>query len=73
MITMISKRCIPVKTLDEVRTEFVRKGIPIARWAREHQIPRDIAYAVLSGRCRGSYGAAHRAAVLLGLKDGQIQ
>lgn len=61
-----------LKTLAEVRSEFVRKGIPIARWARDNKIPRNIAYAVLSGKCSGAYGAAHRAAVLLGLKDGEI-
>lgn len=61
-----------LKTLDEVRAEFVRKGVPIARWARESGIPRNIAYAVLSGRCPGNYGSAHRAAVLLGLKEGEI-
>lgn len=61
-----------LKTLMEVRSEFARKGVPIARWARENNIPRNIAYAVLSGRCPGNYGAAHRAAVLLGLKDGEV-
>jgi len=61
-----------MKTPEEVRAEFTRKGIPIARWARENQIPRNVAYAVLSGRCPGAYGAAHKAAVLLGLKKGEI-
>jgi len=61
-----------LKTPEQVRAELVRNGVPIARWARENQIPRGIAYAVLSGRSCGSYGAAHRASVLLRLKDGVI-
>ena len=73
MNAIVDNETSPVKTLEEVRGEFLRKGVPISRWARENQIPRGIAYAVLSGRCPGHYGAAHRAAVLLGLKVGEIQ
>lgn len=60
------------KTADQVRTEFRRKGIAIAIWAREHGLSRSVVYGVLYGRLVGTYGDAHKAAVLLGLKDGEI-
>ncbi|HQQ69353.1 MAG TPA: DNA-binding protein [Alicycliphilus sp.] len=60
------------KTHAQVREELRRKGVPVARWADTHGVDRSVAYGVLAGRLKGSYGEAHRAAVLLGLKDGDV-
>lgn len=60
------------KTHDQAREELRRKGIPVTKWAAEHGIEKSIAYAVITGRLKGTYGEAHRAAVLLGLKDGEV-
>ena len=61
-----------IKTADQVRKELRSKGIPIARWARENGFTRSVVYGLLYGRLVGTYGATHNAAVLLGLKDGEI-
>ncbi|MBK1691006.1 DNA-binding protein [Ectothiorhodospira mobilis] len=58
------------KTREQVRRGFIRRGQTIREWAREHQIPERTVYEVLAGRKQGLYGDAHRAAVLLGLKEG---
>lgn len=60
------------RTPADARQDLLRKGIPIIQWAKEHKVPRSVAYGVLSGRLVGTFGHAHRAAVLLGLKDGEI-
>ena len=61
-----------IKTARQVRDELKRKGISIAFWADLHHVPRATAYNLLYGRLSGERGNAHRAAVLLGLKDGEI-
>ncbi|WP_288231007.1 DNA-binding protein [uncultured Desulfovibrio sp.] len=61
-----------LRTPEEVRRELEHKGIPIAVWARANGLPPRPVYDVLAGRNRGRYGVAHKAAVLLGIKDGEI-
>ena len=61
-----------LRTLEEARAELRRKGIAVARWARDNNIRKSVAYGVLAGVLKGEWGDAHRAAVLLGLKDGEI-
>jgi gp16 family phage-associated protein len=61
-----------LKTLDEIRTEFARRGVSVSGWAAEHRIPRSIVHGVLQGRLKGKRGHAHNTAVLLGLKDGVL-
>lgn len=60
------------KTAQEVKADFSRKGTPAAWWADRNRIPRSVVYGLLSGRLSGEYGHAHKAAVLLGMKDGEI-
>jgi gp16 family phage-associated protein len=55
-----------------VRAELDRKGISIAAWARQNNVSIRRVYDVLLGRTTGKYGEAHKAAVLLGMKDGEI-
>jgi gp16 family phage-associated protein len=60
------------KTPEEVRAEFTRRGITIRSWSRANGISERVVYELLRGRFRGRYGQAHRAAVLLGLKEGVV-
>lgn len=59
------------RTSEEVRTAFERKGIAIAEWARQNGVSAVTVHHLLAGRTVGRRGQAHRAAVLLGLKDGE--
>lgn len=60
-----------IRTPDEVRRDFARKGVSIASWARENGLSPRHVYDVLGGRNKGLFGESHRAAVLLGIKDGE--
>ena len=60
------------RTAVQVKADFARKGMPIARWAAANAVSRFVVYQVLSGKNKGHYGEAHRVAVMLGLKDGEI-
>ena len=62
-----------LKTPEEIREEIARQGISIAEWAERHGLKPRPVYDVLSKRNKGCFGEAHRAAVLLGLKDGTIE
>ena len=59
--------------LDAVRSDLQARGKTIASLSDELQIPVSTVYAVLAGQKRCLRGDAHRAAVLLGLKDGVIE
>ena len=61
-----------LKTGEQARAEFDRKGISIAQWARDHKVGRSLVYEVLAGRKKCRRGDAHKIAVLLGMKDGEI-
>jgi gp16 family phage-associated protein len=56
----------------EARAELRRRGITVREFARRNHISAPTVYEVLGGRKQGHWGDAHRAAVLLGLKDGTI-
>lgn len=61
------------KTAEQVRANLDRRGKTIRDWAREHDLSEKIVYGVLRGRFKGRRGQAHKAAVLLGLKDGVVE
>jgi gp16 family phage-associated protein len=61
-----------VRTAEQVRAEFHRRGISIAEWARQHKVDQSTTYQVLYGTKKGRRGEAHRVAVLLGIKEGVI-
>lgn len=67
------KRTIKVKTTGQVRADFNRIGKPVTEWAREHGFKPTLVYEVLRGRILCKRGKSHEIAVLLGLKDGEIQ
>lgn len=60
------------KTRAEVRDAFHRSGISMAEWARAHKLSANLVAQVMAGRRACIRGESHRAAVLLGLKDGVI-
>ena len=63
-----------IKTPAQVRAEFERKGLSVAAWARKNKLNPSLVYEILRGaehrRCLR--GQSHRAAVLLGIKDGEL-
>lgn len=69
---MIKRTSRPIRTPEEVRKEFERKGLSISKWATFHRLNPNTVSDVLCGRKKGVRGESHRAAVLLGLKDGEI-
>ena len=56
----------------EAREALERKGQTAKDFAEKHQLNPSTVYAVLSGQSQCRRGEAHRAAVLLGIKDGVI-
>ncbi|MBI4740724.1 MAG: DNA-binding protein [Betaproteobacteria bacterium] len=61
-----------LKTRGEVTADFANKGISIRSWAIANGIAPSVARSVLSGRLTGRIGESHKAAVLLGIKHGEI-
>lgn len=61
-----------VRTAQQVRAEFERKGISIGSWADQHGFSRASVNQVLTGRNAATMGVGHRIAVMLGIKDGEI-
>lgn len=61
-----------LRTREEVREDFLRRGVTVAQFARDHGLKQGTVYQVLSGQKLGRRGEAHRAAVLLGIKRGVI-
>lgn len=62
-----------LRPLEEVEREFSLRGISKADWAREHGIRPGVLYEIFSRRSSCKRGEAHRAAVLLGLKEGMTE
>lgn len=61
-----------LKTREEVLADFARKGISIRGWAKKHNVAHTAVAGVLNGRFSGRIGESHKAAVLLGIKEGEI-
>lgn len=62
-----------VRTPQEVREGFRRQGLSVSEWARSNKVGPQIVFDLLSGKAKGHRGKAHKVAVLLGLKEGEIQ
>jgi len=60
-------------TAAEVRADLERRGKTIRAVARELGVTDRAVYDLLRGRFKGRRGEAHKAAVLLGMKDGVIE
>jgi gp16 family phage-associated protein len=61
-----------VKTREQVKKSLRRQGIAITEWALEHDVHPQVVRDLLDGKLQGHRGQAHRAAVLLGIKDGEL-
>lgn len=59
-------------TPEQAREQLDRRGISAAEFARKNNLHPRLVCAVLSGRLKCRIGESHRAAVLLGVKDGEI-
>lgn len=59
-------------TTEQARAALDRNGVSIAEFCRTHGLNRNLVSDLLNGRKKGRRGEAHRAAVLLGIKDGVI-
>lgn len=57
----------------EARDRLAHQGITAKDWAVQHELSPSTVYAVLNGQKKCLRGAAHRAAVLLGIKNGVIE
>jgi gp16 family phage-associated protein len=60
-------------TPEQAREALNRRGISIAEFSRTHGLNKNLVSDLLNGRIKGRRGEAHRAAVLLGIKDGVIE
>jgi gp16 family phage-associated protein len=61
-----------MKSAARARKELNRRGISVTEFAKQNQLPRDAVFYVLRGG-RALRGYAHNAAVLLGIKQGQLR
>ncbi|ACB34532.1 hypothetical protein Lcho_2266 [Leptothrix cholodnii SP-6] len=61
-----------LKTATEARAEFEHKGLSIAAWSRANGLHQSLVYEILAGRKKCHRGKSHKAAVLLGMKAGEI-
>lgn len=66
------KKAVHIRTREEIKEEFARRGLSLSAWATEHGFNRTLVHHVLNNRCAGRIGQSHKIAVLLGLKDGEI-
>jgi gp16 family phage-associated protein len=60
------------RTAQEIRADWLRKGLGQNEWARKHGFNPSIVSQVLNGKNTGARGVGHKIAVLLGIKDGEI-
>ena len=56
-------------TRQEARQRLLSQGKTIRQWSKENGVHEGTVYELLRGAQKGHYGEAHRAAVLLGLKE----
>jgi len=61
-----------LKSREEAKKDLVRRGISVTAWARKHGVTADQVRDVLRKDRPCNYGASHKIAVLLGIKDGII-
>jgi len=61
-----------LRTAQDVRVEFRRKGRSITSWAKANGFSPATVSQVLSGKNAATLGTGHRIAVMMGIKDGEI-
>jgi gp16 family phage-associated protein len=62
----------PIRTREQALESFSNKGISVRSWALANGLSPAVVRGVLSGRLCGRFGEAHKAAVKLGVKVGEI-
>jgi gp16 family phage-associated protein len=62
--------CIHEQACRDARKRLEQQGISVKAFALQHNFHPSTVYAVLLGQKKCLRGEAHRAAVLLGIKDG---
>lgn len=65
--------CITEQARKQAREALEKRGQSAKDFAKQHDLNPSTVYAVLSGQSHCRRGEAHRAAVLLGIKDGVIE
>lgn len=63
---------IHMKTLEQVKKDFRRRGETITGWAKKNGFKPANVRAVIYGRGKGNWGESHKIAVSLGIKDGEF-
>lgn len=61
-----------VRTAQDVRHEWFRKGLGQNEWARANGYNPATVSQVLTGKNKGARGMGHKIAIALGLKEGEI-
>lgn len=61
-----------LRTPQEIRAEWLRKGLGQNDWARRHGFKPATVCQVMNGKNSGARGTGHKIAVMLGIKDGVI-
>lgn len=62
-----------MRTSQEVRNELQKRGLSIAKWARQNGFSPELVHQVLNSNKIPIRGKSHEIAVKLGLKDGIIE
>ncbi|WP_201195159.1 DNA-binding protein [Pseudomonas fluorescens] len=65
--------CTTEQARQQAREALEKRGLSAKDFAKQHSLNPSTVYAVLSGQSHCRRGEAHRAAVLLGIKDGVIE
>lgn len=60
------------QTPESAKAYFRQHGISISAWAKHMGVPRTTVVDLIRGKIKGNYGVAHKTAVILGLKIGEI-
>lgn len=58
---------------EEAKAEIIRRGLTVRQWSQDRGLSEKTVFQVLGGRNKGNFGEAHKAAVLLGIKDGVVE
>lgn len=58
-----------IKSIKQVRDDFIKSGISIAEWARDNNFSPDLVYRILKNNKVPRRGESHKIAVKLGIKE----
>lgn len=58
-----------IKSIKQVRDDFIKSGISIAEWARANNFSPDLVYRILKNNKVPQRGESHKIAVKLGIKE----